>query len=498
MHIISPYLGPFLSEFVMLKLNNKKRYSERQKAIAVNLLLSCGKIGYTFLRQMLPLPCLTTIRTAIGNIQCQPGIHTSNLQIIKIKHNLIEPNDRLCFILLDEMSLKKNISFDQKNGSYIGYEDDGYERSIKPATLSLCIMAVGIFKKWKVPFGYILANNSAPYSKIIEMIKRGISALENEQFTVLGITTDQGPNLERAFRQMGCTYDNPEIIVGNNTYHVYKDPPHLLKNTRNYLYRQPVYVPEFSSPAEWSHLVALQHQDTSGSYKFVPKLSQKHLFNLKFQNKMKVKLASQVLSNSCASAFKYFVRTKKMPEKVLATGEFCEKFNDLFDIMNSTNFKSPVELRRSLKKSSFGYNVLKDYPRFLEEMKTLNPKRPQVKFLDGWIQNINVLFKLVSQMESYGLPHLSTRYLCQDPLENFFGRIRLKQKFPDAKQFMTYYANLSSSTLLRAPKSVNCELDDDDDDNNEKAVDMSTNLLKQVIYNPSCIFNVLLILEIET
>lgn len=193
---------------------------------------------------------------------------------------------------------------------------------------------------------------------------------------------------------------------------------------------------------------------------------------------MKVKLATQVLSNSCAAALNYLVSNNTMPQKVLATSEYCKKFNDLFDISNSTNFKTPVPLRRSMNLSSEGYRLLADYPRFLQEMKALNADRPQVKFIDGWIQNINVLLKLVPQIEKkYGLPHLCTRNLCQDPLENFFGRIRLKQKFPDTKQFMTYYANVSSTTLLRAPRSTNCEPDDE-----EKAVEMSTNLLNQVIY----------------
>jgi hypothetical protein len=426
---------------------------------------------------MLPLPCLTTVRSAMEKIQRQPGIHKSNLKIIKTKLNLTKPTDKLCFILIDEMSIRQNIAFDSKNGSFIGFEDDGNIRTTKQATLSLCIMAVGIVRKWKVPFGYILVNKSAPYNKIIKMIEDAISALEEEDFEVLGITSDQGSNLERAFRILGSTPENPEIIINEKNYFVYKDPPHLLKNTRNYLYQKAVQMPLYSSPAEWSHLVSLFNDECGRPYKFVPKLSRKHLYDLRFQNKMKVKLASQVLSNSCASSLEYLVSCNKMHPSVLATSVFCKKFNDLFDIMNSSNLKCAVPLRRALQSSSEAHNLLKKFPSFIEELKNLNMSRSKVKFMDGWIQSIKVVLKLLPYMNSLGLPYLCTRNLCQDPLENFFGRIRFKQKVPDTKQFITFYANIASSSLLRAPKTTNCE----DDDVDEKVLNVSTTLLNQVL-----------------
>lgn len=459
-----------------MKLSKKKvRYSTLIKAVAVNALLVCGKNGYNFLRQLLPLPCLNTVRASMDKIQRQPGIHPANLQLVKNKYNLAKKKDKMCFLLIDEMSLKKGFSYCQLTGSFAGFEDDGTTRTKRPATSALVVMAVGYIKKWKTPLGYILAENSASYSKIIQIIKDAITAIECEGFSVHGITSDQGPNIERAFREMGATVDDPQVKFNNNSYFVYKDPPHLLKNARNFLLKGHVIMPDGQPPAKWTHLMQLYNKECNRSLKFAPRLTRKHLYDLKFQNKMKVKLAVQVLSHSTSTYIKYLVHKNKMPKDSLATSKYCKLFNDLFDIFNSGTFKCKVPLRRALKTDET-QTVLNNYIKFLEDLQHLNKKRG-VKFIKGWLQNINVLLKLGPFLNSQGITHLKTRNLCQDPLENFFGRIRYKQKVPTARQFSLFYANIAGSSLLRPSSATNCE---EEVDSSAETVNALDHLLKGV------------------
>lgn len=69
--------------------------------------------------------------------------------------------------------------------------------------------------------------------------------------------------------------------------------------------------------------------------------------------------------------------------------------------------------------------------------------------------------KLSETLTDLQIPYLSTRNLCQDELELFFGKIRLISKNTDARSFASSFAKISSSSLIRAPIEGNCEIDDE-------------------------------------
>ena len=130
---------------------------------------------------------------------------------------------------------------------------------------------------------------------------------------MFGITSDQGSNLECAFKQMGSTPSHPIIKFNDREYIVYKDPPHLLKSARNFILNHNVALPgnSFQAPAHWQTLINFYEENQKNTIRLAHKITKKHLFDLKFQNKMKVKLVSQVLSNSCAAAIKFYSTINK-------------------------------------------------------------------------------------------------------------------------------------------------------------------------------------------
>ena len=133
-------------------------------------------------------------------------------------------------------------------------------------------MASGIVKNWKHAIGFFYSAGAMPFLTVINIIKEAIDALEQAGLVVLGITSDQGSNFQKAFRMMGSNYSNPLIKHNGQEYLIFKDPPHLIKNARNLLYRQDVKIPNVDSktPAKWQHLKDAFDESGKSSLKIMP------------------------------------------------------------------------------------------------------------------------------------------------------------------------------------------------------------------------------------
>lgn len=84
-------------------------------------------------------------------------------------------------------------------------------------------------------------------------------------------------------------------------------------------------------------------------------------------------------------------------------------------------------------------------------------------FVSGWllnIESIKLIFENLS--EQYGFDLLPTRALNQDPIENFFGVVRMKNMTnnrPDPCRFISAYRSACMNQLLKRPEKANCEQD---------------------------------------
>jgi len=69
-------------------------------------------------------------------------------------------SDKKCIILHDEMSIMTDIEYNKSLDLIEGFEDLGTQgRTPKVAKHALVIMVRGLYKNWKFPFCYFLANN---------------------------------------------------------------------------------------------------------------------------------------------------------------------------------------------------------------------------------------------------------------------------------------------------------------------------------------------------
>lgn len=100
---------------------------------------------------------------------------------------------------------------------------------------------------------------------------------------------------------------------------------------------------------------------------------------------MKVKLATQVLSQSVSAAVNFCVATGTPPHTALGTSEYLLKFDQLFDLFNSSTFVSTKEYNRAFTGSEFQILFLRDMQKFLKQLKLVNIRKEngKVKWLSG-------------------------------------------------------------------------------------------------------------------
>ena len=454
-------LGPYITEFCVLKMlrTKKKRlnYTSFQKWLAANVFVASGQNGYRLFRALFPSPCPTTLKDYLQRVKAGPGITKHSSHMLKMTVSPKNDHEKLAWIVMDEMSIKPGLRFSSRKDLVIGYSDDGDERSQEVATICLVVQVVGITKSWEYNLAYFFNKSTFKANKLLKILKQSISAVECEGFKILGVTTDMGSNFESLFSKLGVTEHNPMFKIEKNTYLVSRDPPHLIKLARNYLLKDDVSVPGFECKASWHHVKELLSIIQRDSLRIAPKLTDEMVSKLAFASKMKVRFATQVLSNTVAASLETLADERTMAEDAYATSIYCKNFNDLFDTLNSSFSSDSVELRRPLCEGSKGVSFLTEALKWLEDLQEINNWRKPVKFIGGFRQTIRVILMLLQNLREHGLKYLSTRHICQDSVELFFGRIRSVIRHPTAAQFEDTFSNMSSATLMEGPLRGNCE-----------------------------------------
>ena len=457
-------LGPYLTELCKMKILShkmkKQQYSVFQKWLCTNIYVAGGKTGYLLFQKLFKLPGLSTIRRFLLKLKSGPGVNKMNARMLYVKVAAKNEHEKMCWLLLDEMSLRPGLYFNSRTDSITGFSDDGLVRSKDLATSSLVIKVVGLTRAWKFPLGYNFSSGAISGEKLKHIVIRSIKILEAEGFNVVGLTTDQGSNFESMFGQcLKVTEDKPYFLLNDKKYIVCRDPPHLIKNARNFLLKGEVRMPGFEETAKWKHITELQEMNEACSLNMVPKLNLRTVSpkQLLFGARMKVKFAVNVLSHTVAATLNTLAQQKKMKKDVLATSAYCHKMNDLFDVLNSSSSKDIVPLRKPLKDNSPGIMVLTDSLDWLKNLQEANTGRPQVKFLKGFRQTINGVLELRKIFSEKKLVYLHTRRICQDPLELFFGKIRGGVSHPTPATFEEQYSRKSAASLIMAPITANCE-----------------------------------------
>jgi hypothetical protein len=177
------------------KSGKRSKYTPEMKSFALTLQFYSAK-AYEFVRKTfnIALPSQSQIRRWYGKVQADPGFTQPAFNALKVKVEDAEKNGKkvICSLMMDEMAIKKHISWDGKK--YNGYVDLGNginDDSLPVAADALVFMVVSVDGSWKVPCGYFFVNGLSGEERA-NLVKVCIQRLTDTGIKVISLTCD-GP-----------------------------------------------------------------------------------------------------------------------------------------------------------------------------------------------------------------------------------------------------------------------------------------------------------------
>lgn len=442
------------------------------RSFALNLNFYSPK-GYAYVRRILKnrLPHQRTIRKWLQTSSCEPGFTSESFSALE--KAVTEASSRgqklICNLVFDEMAIRERIEW-AGNKSY-GYVDfgNGCESDVK-ATQVLVFMLVCINRSWKLPIGYFpIASITAEQKS--NLLSHCIETVMATGVEISGITFDGAPTNITLARLMGCDL-NPQnaefcIQIENNTKKIpiFPDPCHMLKLVRNSFAEISPLMDSEGRTIDWKYIVELQNLQENEGLHLGNKMRKAHVYFQK--QKMKVRLATQLLSKSVADALDFCRVELKLPEfqGSEGTAHFIRVLNDAFDILNSRKI-TDFGFKRALSKHNFQAVSEKAAIccNYLSSLKLPNSSlvvthRRKLGFLGliVCLKNLSVLYR--NFLENRTLQYIPMYKLNQDHVELFFSSLRSRLGYnnnPTVRQLQANYKQLLIHCQIREGGIGNC------------------------------------------
>lgn len=149
--------------------------------------------------RFLSLPSIRSLRRWLQGLNISCGINQNILNILKLKFSTAPIKEKIVSIIMDEMSLKKLISYNSKNDCFYGFEDFGSDifdnlSTLKHGKQVLVIMIKSILLPWKQVLGYFISSKSVTGVQLKYILTYTIEKLNNCGLIPKVIICDQGSN----------------------------------------------------------------------------------------------------------------------------------------------------------------------------------------------------------------------------------------------------------------------------------------------------------------
>lgn len=467
-------LSKEMADIVRLSLSTKKkqgrRYSKEVTAMGISIYNISPKC-YKHLRNFFVLPSPTTLKRTTSKWKCDSGLNDLFLNAFASKLQNASEDYRNCIISIDEMSLKTHLNYSVQQDKITGLSDfQGGTVESKIENHASVLMARGLFDGWTQPVSYWIVKDAFKAEDLKTIVEDCVRKLRSIGLIIRGFESDMGPNFQKFARLMGVSPENPYFYVDDSKIYYIHDVPHLFKCTRNCLLKKSIKVPAGDS-VSWEYFSKVYELDKKLHFRLLHKLTDCHL-NPSNKEKMRVKYAVQVLSSTMAACINTYISVKRLPEDAMTTADFTSKFDGLFDMLNSAvQFHESKPLKSGFSGTTEQSKYLKDMKTYISSLKVINDENidvtKQQPFLRGWLITISAVECLWEDLKNMdGVEFLATRRLNQDPIENFFGKIRQNcgtNLKPTVEQFIgafkkcLYQAFLPQGTI----EGTNCEVDHD-------------------------------------
>lgn len=441
------------------------------RSFAMNLQFYSPK-GYSYVRDIFKnrLPHQRTIRKWLQTSSCEPGFTSESFRALEkaVNEANLKNQKLICNLVFDEMAIRERIEW-AGNKSY-GYVDfgNGCESNVK-ATQVIVFMLVCINRSWKLPIGYFPISSITAEQKS-NLLTHCIETVMATGVEISGVTFDGAPSNITLARIMGCDLNpqNSEFCIkienSSKTFPVFLDPCHMLKLVRNSFAEISPLMDSEGRTIDWQYIVKLQNLQEKEGLRLA-KVRKAHVYFQK--EKMKVRLATQLLSKSVADALDFCRKELKLPEfqGSEGTAHFIRVLNDAFDILNSRKI-TDLGLKRALSKSNFKAVSEKAAVccNYLSTLKLPNGSaivshRRKLGFvgLIVCLKNLSVLHK--NFLENQTLHYIPMYKLNQDHVELFFSSLRSRLGYnnnPTVRQLQASYKQLLIHCQIREGGIGNC------------------------------------------
>lgn len=267
--------------------------------------------------------------------------------------------------------------------------------------------------------------------------------------------------------------------ITNEKIFTFHDQAHMIKLIRNTFGDKKILKNGEGKFIEWKYIEKLYEKQQNEGLTLATKLTSRHVY---YKNeKMNVRLAAQVLSNSVGDALLYLKNEDVEFKGCEATAQFCHMINNAFDIMNSRKLYSNKPYNNAISSKTFSQyktftNQFNDYVETLEledGVKVIESKRKTgfKGMIMGLYSALDLFELLVSKNH---LTFLLTYKLSQDHLETFFSAVRSRGGYndnPTCRQFQAAYKRLLVHNTIIGSNHGNCSILD-----NTKTLSVTANL----------------------
>lgn len=373
-----------------------------------------------------------------------------------------------------DVSTRKHVQYDHQKKRFTGFIHLGKRNSdgsLPVANNVLVFMFTSLNCKDSIPIAYYAVKSLDAQEKR-DLILEILSALHSIDVKVANITFDGLRSNIATCNLLGASLDPKNLVpyfphpIDKSNVYVMLDACHALKLVRNALGD----LGRINDPRQgsilWKHYMDLNNLKDRSMF-VTHRLNKRHIQYSR--NRMNVRLAAQIFSNSAAASMAHLKRIGVEEfQNCESTISFTENMDKTFDTMNSKEDRPGF-------KGVFNAN---NYTAVFEHFDYMNTYIRQLKFYrklcinscrkTGFIAiliNMIVIRRLYEELVQTGvLECLPTFYLSQDVLESFFSRIRsllgandnpTQQQFKSAIRKLLFINEVCSSDFANCEDNLN-------------------------------------------
>jgi Transposase protein len=234
-----------------VRLHNKRarKWTNAERTVSLALHYQSPKT-YRFLKHVFRLPSAASLHRWVQRIKIEPGMNKHTIDLLTLKVKNLSDRDRYCVLMLDEMAVKKGLRYCKMRDIVIGFDDDGTNRTSVLCSSVLVFMVRGMFSNWKQCVCFAFTSSSLQADHVKAILFDVLKQLASLKLNVRLIVSDQGSVFQKMFNGLEVSESKPWLDFENQVICVMPDPPHLLKNVRNALYRYDIH--HQGGVARWS------------------------------------------------------------------------------------------------------------------------------------------------------------------------------------------------------------------------------------------------------